>query len=148
MEKTAEDSLTQYPFTDYFTSNFAVVSYHKALKTILCQLTAEYVPIEYFQQTFHKISELLAQGDYHKFIFDKRSLKAFHQPSMEWYFVVWKKEMFAKGLKIHRKILPSEAWFKKSIDIAKIQIYRDHQDLIIEQLDIKYCDSILEAIKS
>lgn len=147
MEDTSQNQLTRYAFKDYHISRFSHISYHQELKTIICTLTSEYVPIQHFKDTFHKISELVEAGNNHKFIFDKRALKAFHQPSMEWYFVVWKKEMFEKGLRIHRKILPPEAWFKKSVEIAKLQIYRDHKDLIVDQLDIQYCDSIEEAIE-
>lgn len=148
MDNTADNQLTRYEFKEYYTSRFSQVSYNKELKTVVCKLTSEYVPIEHFKDTFLKISELVEAGNNHKFIFDKRSLKAFHQPSMEWYFVVWKKDMYKKGLSIHRKILPPEPWFKKSVEIAKDQIYRDHKDLIAAQLDIKYCNSIEEAIES
>ncbi|WPP50672.1 hypothetical protein [Catalinimonas niigatensis] len=148
MDNTADKQLTQYEFKEYYISRFSQVSYNKEFKTIVCKLTSEYVPIEHFKDTFLKISELVEAGNNYKFIFDKRSLKAFHQPSMEWYFVVWKKDMHKKGLRIHRKILPPEPWFKKSVEIAKEQIYRDHKDLIAAQLDIKYCNSIEEAIES
>lgn len=148
MKNTADNQLTHYEFKDYFTSRFSKISVHDELKTVVCKLTADYVPIDSFKETFWKISELVEAGYNHKFIFDKRSLKAFHQPSMEWYFVVWKKEMFEKGLRIHRKILPPEPWFKKSVEIAKQQIYSEHHDLAKYHLDIKYCDSIEEAIES
>jgi hypothetical protein len=66
---------------------------------------------------------------------------------MEWYFIHWKKDMLAYGLKTHRKILPAEKWFEKMVQIAKDQIVQNYPDNIIDQLDIKYCDSIEEAIK-
>lgn len=148
MDNAADNQLTQYEFKEYYTSRFSQVSYNKELKTIVCKLISEYVPIEHFKDTFIKITELVDAGNNHKFIFDKRSLKAFHQPSMEWYFVVWKENMYKKGLSIHRKILPPEPWFKKSVEIAKEQIYREHKQIIAPQLDIKYCNSIEEAIES
>lgn len=140
IEKTKSD------FQDYYNARFSRIYYNEDLKTIICELKAEYVPIEHFKDTFYKISELVEAGNNHKFIFDKRSLRAFHQPSMEWYFVVWKKEMYEKGLKIHRKILPPEPWFRKSVAIAKEQISREHHELIIDKLDIRYCETIEEAI--
>lgn len=140
VEKTKSD------FQDYYNSRFSRIYYNEDLKTIICELKAEYVPIEHFKDTFFKISELVDAGNNYKFIFDKRSLRAFHQPSMEWYFVVWKKEMYEKGLKIHRKILPPEPWFRKSVAIAKQQISREHQELIVDKLDIRYCETLEEAI--
>lgn len=65
---------------------------------------------------------------------------------MEWYFLDWKKEVFSYGIKTHRKILPKEAWFVKLVMIAKKQIALENPGNIIRDLDIKYCDSIEEAI--
>jgi hypothetical protein len=116
-------------------------------KIIICELLADYIPIEDFKQAFFQIGEIVKAGDFSKFVFDKRSLRAFHQPTMEWYFIYWKKEMLAYGLKTHRKILPSEKWFEKMVQIAKDQILQNYPDNIIDQLDIRYCDSIEEAIR-
>jgi hypothetical protein len=139
---------TRSDFQDYYNSRFSRIYYSEESKIIICELKSEYVPIEHFKDTFYKISELVNEGINNKFIFDKRSLRAFHQPSMEWYFVVWKQDMYEKGLKIHRKILPPEPWFKKSVAIAKEQINREYHDLIIDKLDIQYCETIEEAIET
>ncbi len=140
--------IEHYPFKDFFDTRFSHVCYNESSKIILCELKAEYVPIEHFKDTFYKISELVATGINHKFIFDKRTLRAFHQPSMEWYFVQWKKDMYEKGLKIHRKLLPSEPWFRKAVMIGIDQIRRDYPDNIIDKLDIKYCETLKEAIET
>lgn len=113
---------------------------------VICELLTDYVPIEDFKETFDKISEIIKRGNFEKFIFDKRALRAFHQPSMEWYFLIWKKEMLRYGVNKHRKILPEEKWFEKMVMIAKEQIMRNNPENIIEKLDIKYCNSIEEAI--
>ena len=147
MENTTVNKPTRYSFQDYYSSRFSRIYFSPEIKTIVCELKSEYVPIEHFKDTFYKIGELVEAGNNHKFIFDKRSLRAFHQPSMEWYFVIWKKEMYEKGLRIHRKILPPEPWFRKSVAIAKEQISREHHELIINKLDIKYCESIDEAVE-
>ena len=147
MNNTTLDQHSVSDFQDYYTSRFSRIYYNSDSKIIICELRSEYVPIEHFKDTFYKVSELVEAGNNHKFIFDKRALRAFHQPSMEWYFTVWKKEMYEKGLRIHRKILPPEPWFKKSVEIAKNQISHVHNDLIIDKLDIKYCDSVEEAIE-
>lgn len=114
---------------------------------IICELLADYIPIEDFKETFHKISTIVENGTYKKFIFDKRALRAFHQPSMEWYFLNWKNKMLELGLDTHRKILPEEKWFEKMVLIAKEQIMKNNPDNIIHLLDIKYCLSVEEAIE-
>lgn len=116
-------------------------------KIVICELLADYIPIEDFKEAFGQIGKIVEAGDYTKFIFDKRSLRAFHQPTMEWYFIHWKKDMLGFGLKTHRKILPAEKWFEKMVQIAKQQILETYPDNIIDQLDIQYCDTIEEAIK-
>jgi hypothetical protein len=116
-------------------------------KIIICELLADYIPIDDFKQAFSKIGEIVKAGDFEKFIFDKRSLRAFHQPTMEWYFIHWKKDMLGYGMKTHRKILPAEKWFEKMVLIAKQQILETYPDNIIDQLDIQYCDTIEEAMK-
>lgn len=120
------------------------VSYER--KIIICELMTDYIPIDDFKLIFAQIGEIVKVGDFEKFIFDKRSLRAFHQPTMEWYFIHWKKEMLQYGVKTHRKILPAEQWFEKMVQIAKNQILQTYPDHIIDQLDIKYCDTIAEAI--
>lgn len=113
---------------------------------IICELLTEYIPIEDFKEIFREISIIVENGKFEKFIFDKRSLRAFHQPTMEWYFLHWKNKMLEFGLSKHRKILPHEKWFEKMVMIAKDQIIKNNPDNIIHLLDIKYCDSIEEAI--
>ncbi|MEO0331608.1 MAG: hypothetical protein AAF223_07965 [Bacteroidota bacterium] len=146
-----DSPLTQLPkltqFEDFFDARFARVSYHDKSGIIICELKSEYVPIEHFKDTFLRISELVEKGVNQKFIFDKRALRAFHQPSMEWYFIVWKKDMYQHGLSVHRKILPDEPWFQKSVEIAKSQIVQNYSDNIVDKLDIRYCNSIEEAIE-
>ena len=144
---TNTTSITDYHFKDFYNSRFARISYAEEPKIIVCELKSEYVPIEHFKDTFYRISELVKSGINQKFVFDKRSLRAFHQPSMEWYFLTWKKEMLGHGLRVHRKVLPNEAWFKKSVMIARDQIAHNHPDNVLDQLDIQYCDSLEEALQ-
>ena len=129
-----------------FEQRYARVLCNPARKIIICELLTDYVPIEDFKEVFTEIGELIKSGDYTKFIFDKRALRAFHQPTMEWYFIHWKKEMLGYGIKTHRKILPEEKWFEKMVQIAKAQILAQYPDHIIHQLDIAYCDTLEEAI--
>lgn len=129
-----------------FEERYAKVFVNDEEGIIICELLTDYVPLEEFKNTFDKISEIIKGGSFRKFIFDKRALRAFHQPSMEWYFLVWKKEMFDYGVREHRKILPAEKWFEKMVIIAKEQIMKNNPDNIIGKLDIKYCASVEEAI--
>ena len=130
-----------------FEEKYARVLINPDKGIVICELLADYIPIEDFKETFNQIGEIVKAGKYEKFIFDNRSLRAFHQPTMEWYFIHWKKDMLAYGVKTHRKILPDEKWFEKMVQIAKNQILETYPDNIIDQLDIKYCDTIEEAIK-
>ena len=139
-------TLSNHTIVDAFETQFAKVYSLSDANVVICELKAEYIPIVHFQETFRQISQLVQSGINDKFIFDKRSLRAFHQPSMEWYYVEWKRDMLQLGLKKHRKILPDEAWFRKSVLIAKDQIYQRYPDHIINQLDIKYCNTLPEAI--
>jgi hypothetical protein len=65
---------------------------------------------------------------------------------MEWYFLDWKKEVYQHGIKTHRKILPDENWFVKMVMIAKKDIVANNPGNVIDKLDIKYCDTLEEAI--
>ncbi|ERM84356.1 hypothetical protein P872_15030 [Rhodonellum psychrophilum GCM71 = DSM 17998] len=143
---TATNSIELNEFDLLFEERYSKVFVNHSKKIIICELLTDYVPIEDFKNTFLQISEVVKKGDFDKFIFDKRSLRAFHQPSMEWYFLHWKNEMLKYGIVKHRKILPTEKWFEKMVMIAKEQIMKNNPDNIIDQLDIQYCDSIEEAI--
>jgi len=129
-----------------FETRYAKVLVSASKRMIICELLVDYIPMEDFISIFQRIGEVVKAGFYEKFIFDKRSLRAFHQPTMEWYFIHWKKEMLEYGVTKHRKILPAEKWFEKMVQIAKAQILQNYPDNIIEKLDIQYCDTIEEAI--
>ncbi len=116
---------------------------------LVCEFTTEYVPIDNFQEVFLKMSEFVQQYNIKKIIFDKRMLTTFHQPSMEWYFITWKKDMLDLGLKTHRKILPNSApWFKKAVEAGHQSIKRNNPNNIIDQLDIAYRGNIKDAINN
>ncbi|MEM6297839.1 MAG: hypothetical protein AAF740_04020 [Bacteroidota bacterium] len=117
-------------------------------KTLLCELTDSYVPIERFRDIFMKMGEAVKGQEIERFIFDKRHLRVFHQPSMEWYFIEWKKSMYDQGMVTHRKILPKgEDWFEDAVKAGRALIREKHPDNIIDKLDIQYCDSVTEALE-
>ncbi len=129
-----------------FEDRWSRVSYDIEKKIIICELLVDYVPIEHFKSTFQQVSDTVKNGDFTKFIFDKRSLRTFHQPTMEWYFITWKQEMIDYGLTKHRKILPELDWFKTAVQIERNKLMGKLKAATLERLDIKYCQDISQAI--
>ncbi len=116
--------------------------------SMICELLVPYVTIEKFQELFSKLSTIVAEYKIDKFIFDKRSLRTFHQPSMEWYFTVWKEEMYKLGLNKHRKILPvGQDWFAEAVHAGREFIREKYPDCIAFKLDMQYVDSIEEGLE-
>ncbi len=116
--------------------------------TCIITATSSYIPIEDFKTTFGFIATLAANESVRKLIFDKRNLRVFHQPSMEWYFTEWKEEMFDMGLKTHRKILPEDEIFRTSVKIGRQKIAASFPDGKFHQMDIQYAESLEEAIEN
>lgn len=81
----------------------------------LIQADTSYIPIEQFKEIFEFMEGMIREKKITKLIFDKRKLRVFHQPSMEWYFVEWKEKMAAYGLVNHIKILPDDKVFAKAL---------------------------------
>ncbi|PIY08282.1 MAG: hypothetical protein COZ18_13075 [Flexibacter sp. CG_4_10_14_3_um_filter_32_15] len=116
---------------------------------IICEAVHEYMPYDDFKILFTNISGYVAKYRPENFVFDKRALKAFHQPSMEWYFTEWKDEMSKiYGLKKHRKLLPSITWFALAVKAGRAELAKKYPDAEFHNLDIQYKDSIIEAINS
>jgi hypothetical protein len=143
-QEIQDQNLTQVFRNEY------VAAYTDATKKILlCQTLASYIPIHVFKASFLQCSEQIAKEGVERFVFDKRSLRAFHQPSMEWYFVSWKQEMYhAHGLRVHRKILPPEQWFQKCVEAGRHEIEQKYPDNIFGKLDIGYTANIAEAFQA
>lgn len=118
-------------------------------KILICELTQEYVPIEDFRTIFSETVPIIEKYKIEKFIFDKQNLRVFHQPSMEWYFVTWKQQIYEKGLSIHRKILPhDQPAFNLAVEAGRAKIMSEYKNTIIHLLDIQYKNTIIEAIES
>ena len=117
--------------------------------TMICEAVHEYMPEDDFKFLFENISTHVAEYHPTNFVFDKRALKAFHQPSMEWYFTEWKAEMSQKyGLKKHRKLLPNITWFALAVKAGRAELAKKYPDGEFHNLDIQYKDTIVEAINS
>jgi hypothetical protein len=117
------------------------------LPVLVIEASATYIPIEEFKEIFNFIGKLVKSDKITKLIFDKRKLNVFHQPSMEWYFVEWKEQMFELGLKSHRKILPNNEVFRQSVKIGRVQITEKYPKGKFNEMDIQYFENLDEAIE-
>ena len=93
------------------------------------------------------VSEFTEISKISHFIFDKRSLRTFHQPSMEWYFAIWKPSLKHKGLVNHYKILPELEWFSKAVEAGKHEIFEKYGKDILSGISVTYINTIEEVIE-
>lgn len=142
-----ETTKTQPVSQEFFTSKHANVSFIPSKGIAICTVKANYIPMNEFKALFNKIAELVIQEKISKFIFDKRQLTTFHQPSMEWYHLIWKEDMYKIGLKKHRKLLPDDKLFEQSVITGRKKIARDNPDFNFDKFEIIYCNSLEEAIE-
>ena len=126
---------------------YASLYYNEKLKLAICKADQEYIPIAHFKSIFLYISETIKKQPIKYLAFDKSNLRTFHQPSMEWYFAVWKPEIKMEGLVNHYKILPSEPWFAKSVQAGKHEIFQKYGEDIIEGITITYVNSLEQVLK-
>lgn len=112
----------------------------------IVEALSQYIPIDQFKSIFSFVGDLVKKEKIDKLIFDKRKLTVFHQPSMEWYFIYWKEEMYAHGLRAHRKLLPNDEVFRQSVKIGRERINQSHPHGKFKLMDIKYFDSLEDAI--
>src|SRR4051812_45781969 len=80
---------------------FSSLYFNEQLKMAICFADEEYIPIDNFKEMFLNISVMIEKVEIKHLVFDKQKLRTFHQPSMEWYFAVWKPAMKNKGLISH-----------------------------------------------
>lgn len=114
--------------------------------TLVVTATASYIPMDQFRLIFNRIGDFVKSHQIVKLIFDKRQLRVFHQPSMEWYFVEWKDMMFELGLTKHIKILPNDEVFRQSVKIGRKKINELYPNGKFHQLSILYAESLEEAL--
>ncbi|MBD0256167.1 MAG: hypothetical protein ICV83_10650 [Cytophagales bacterium] len=112
---------------------------------VLLQAQRTYLPYEHFLHFLQTIEQLADRQPVVVMVFDKSSLKIFHQPSMEWYHVVWKENMYRKGLRTYRKVLPADPLFKESVRIGRERIERENPGFQLSKFDIRYASSLQEA---
>lgn len=125
----------------------ATISTIESMPVAVCTVTAAYIPKAEFEILLMTAGELIQEERITKFIFDKRRLTAFHLPSMEWYHLVWKPQMYQFGLSSHRKLLPEDKQFEKYVLEGRKKIARENPWFDFEKYDIKYCRTLEEAIE-
>ena len=117
--------------------------------TFICRILTPYVPEEDFKKLVMQATFIAQKTGCDRFVFDKRLLKTFHQPSMEWYYVHWKPLMFNEfQLKKHRKLFMMEEWWLKCIEVGRNEIYRKHPHNICHTLDIKVAKDLEDALNN
>jgi len=114
---------------------------------LLCRITSAFINEEQYKELFIEVGKQMEQHNLKYLVFDKSALTVFHQPSMEWYHVIWKEEMTAKGVKGYYKILPDDAMFKNSVQVGKANIAKKFPSFDFEKHNIRYFNSVEEALK-
>lgn len=137
----------QHDFTIIFRNKFATLSYNPALTLLNCYAESEYIPIDEFKKIFLFVSDFIETSNVLHFVFDKSNLRTFHQPSMEWYFAIWKPSLKQKGLLNHYKILPKLEWFEKAVEAGKHEIYQKYGTDILHGINISYKNTVIDVIK-
>jgi hypothetical protein len=113
---------------------------------LVIEANAGYIPKRNFEEMFNELGVFAKERSVKRIIFDKSRLTVFHQPSMEWYFTVWKEWMYDCGVKVHRKILPPDKVFIESARIARLKLEEKYPNAKFNLMDIKYSQSIQEAL--
>lgn len=141
-------SFNNYDFTLESKGPFSSLYFNEKLKMAICFADEEYIPIDNFKEMFLHVSALIEKFEIKHLVFDKRKLRTFHQPSMEWYFAVWKPAIKNKGLVNHYKILPKLDWFEKAVEAGKYEIFQKFSKEILNGIRITYVNSIEEAVEN
>ncbi|ANQ52853.1 hypothetical protein KMW28_22095 [Flammeovirga yaeyamensis] len=146
LTETTTDKHTEVLYKDDYTK----VTYLPKKKVLICEALIDYIPIDDFKKVFQFITRAYPKLKVKKFIFDKQSLRIFHQPSMEWYFVNWKTYMYKKfDLRHHVKILPQNLpWFENTVKAGRKMIEEKYPNLHFNKLKIEYKSSLEEAIEA
>lgn len=121
------------------------VAEHKA---IVCVAKKEFIVRADFEALFVAVGEAAKKHLAEKIVFDKRNMHVFDQSAMTWYYTQWKPKLLKEiGLKKHRKLLPEDKLFRKSVAIGREKIAREH-DFDFSRFDIRYYESLEEALEN
>ncbi len=115
---------------------------------LIVQAKTRFIPLADFKNLFEEAGQWVAKLNIKKLIFDKRSLKVFHQPSMQWYCTEWKEKMADQGLLVYRKLLPEDELFRHSVQVGRDAILRKFSHGKYKKLDIQYVEDMAAAIRN
>jgi len=136
-------------FSERYSDEFGKIYTANDSNTILCVVLQAYTPIDDFMNLLKQQMTVIDMYGCDKFIFDKRAIRGFHQPSMEWYYLTWKVEAYKKyGLSKHRKLFTDEKWFLRCIEAGRDQIRQKDPGSVVHTLDIKVVKDYAEALES
>lgn len=113
---------------------------------IVVKATSAHIPKTQFQETFISIGQLIAKAGHKKLICDLSNIQFYHEPTSDWYFMVWKERMFYLGLRTHRIILPLNDLLRDGFEISRQRACEALPGEKYWQLDIQYAESVDEAI--
>lgn len=136
-----QHELVRASLTPFFENSSIRLFYSEERKLGVAEALSPYMPMNDFMQAFKRATEMVKEHDLKYFVFDKRSLRAFHQPSMEWYFVHWKPQVRELGLTTHYKILPEEEWFRKCVEAGRKDISDQYGEELLEGIEVHYAES-------
>ncbi len=117
------------------------------LTVIVLTAKREYIPMAHFESVLMQVEEFLKINRVDKLIFDGQKLRTFHQSIMTWYYLTWKPRVLKYGLNTYRELLPKSDLIRKSVEIGKKRILRENPHFDFERFDIKYCESLEEALE-
>lgn len=145
-EETFVEGYTLVTVRGFLQADICTVAEHPGM--VVVRALSPYIPLLMFQIIFAAVEDIAQKGAFTTVVFDKRKLMVFHQPSMEWYFLEWKGGMTAYGVTRHRKLLPKDAAFREAARLGREALYQNHPDNKFQQLDIRYAESLKEALES
>lgn len=143
---TLKNETVLQPFEPYYQNESTRLYFSRMLGIGLCDVIAPYIPMAQFMDVFNCATEMIGKHGIRHFVFDKRSLRTFHQPSMEWYFVEWKPVVRDMGMAVHFKILPDEPWFHRCVEAGRNDILKNYPEPLLAGISISYVQSVEQAI--
>ncbi len=136
------------PLEEFYRSRFATVSFMPATETAIVSIHGAFIPMTDYQQTLEKLGELVKQEKVQKLIVDARQLLAYHQPSLEWSFLNWKREMQRHGLMRYRYVLANTGDYRRNMENGILKMRREHPETeLLDRMDLAYCRSVEEAVE-
>lgn len=113
---------------------------------IVVKTTSSHIPKTQFQELFISIGQLIAKSGYRKLICDLSNIQFHHEPTFDWYFMVWKERMYYHGLKSHRIILPHNDLIRDGVELSRQRANEIFPGAKYWDMDIQYAESVDTAM--